>query len=141
MMQLIIEFAYTGSVSMTSDNALELFAAASYLSIMGIIEVYCNFLKDELYAEKCISIRQLCNLYYCPLLKQKTHQFILDNFEQVASTNELHLLSVEELCDYLDRDELIVRNESTVFEVIQRWITHAPEERNEHMVKLFSKVH
>ncbi|KAL7383476.1 hypothetical protein ABVT39_011431 [Epinephelus coioides] len=44
------------------------------------------------------------------------------------------------MADLIEKDELNVRQESTVFEAILCWINYAPEERRGHMATLLSKV-
>uniref|UniRef100_A0A3Q3XA61 BTB domain-containing protein n=1 Tax=Mola mola TaxID=94237 RepID=A0A3Q3XA61_MOLML len=140
VMQLIIEFAYTGTVSVTGGNVQELLLAADKLLVMAIVDTCCNFLEEQLCPENCIGIWQFTNFLLCPQLQLKAYQFILDKFQQVLCTEEFWQLSVKELCAILDRDELNVRKESTAFEAIHRWIAHAPETRQKNMVLLLSKV-
>lgn len=197
MMQLIINFAYDDDVAVTRQNVRELLLAALELKVMGIVEMCCEFLGEELCPENCIGFWQFISQQSTNIsqLQQETHQFmletkqfvygeeqstsilqlphqanqstlmneqvvsaeeqsinilqllsrahqfILDNFEQVFTTEEFHQLSAKELGDIIQSDELKVRKESTVFEAVHRWITHAPETRQEHLMELLSMVH
>uniref|UniRef100_A0A8C9WW43 Kelch like family member 10 n=1 Tax=Sander lucioperca TaxID=283035 RepID=A0A8C9WW43_SANLU len=126
MMQLIIEFAYTGSVSVTEDNAQELLLAADQL--------------NQLCPKNCIGIFQFTNICFASELQHKAYRCIIDHFEEVVFSEEFLQLSVQELTDILDRDDLNVRKESSVYESILRWITHVPEKRKGHITVLLSKV-
>ena len=141
MMQLIIEFAYTGSVLVTSVNAEDLLVAADHLIVISIVEACCDFLVEQLCKDNCIGIWQFTQFYYCPELQKKAFQYVLDTFEQVVSSEEFQQLSAQELSNILDSDNLNVRKERTAFEAVLRWITHAPERRKEDFALLFSKVH
>lgn len=139
-MQLIIEFAYTGSVSVTEDNAQELLLAADQLNVMDIVQIACDFLGEQLCPKNCIGIFQFTNICFASELQHKAYRCIIDHFEEVVFSEEFLQLSVQELTDILDRDDLNVRKESSVYESILRWITHVPEKRKGHITVLLSKV-
>uniref|UniRef100_A0A8C4ERN4 BTB domain-containing protein n=2 Tax=Dicentrarchus labrax TaxID=13489 RepID=A0A8C4ERN4_DICLA len=139
MMQLIIEFAYTGSVSVTEDNAQELLLATHQLYVMEIVQACSDFLGEQLSPKNCIGIWQLTNTCLSPELQRKAYRYITDHFEEVVSCEEFPHFSVRELTAILGRDDLNVRKESIVYEAILHWIAHAPEERKKHIAVLFSK--
>uniref|UniRef100_H2V3E4 Kelch like family member 10 n=1 Tax=Takifugu rubripes TaxID=31033 RepID=H2V3E4_TAKRU len=138
--RLIIFYAYTSTVPVTSTNAMELLLAADRYNVLGIVEVCCDFLMEMLSTENCIGIWQFSDICYCSQLQEKAFEFILCNFDQVISSKEFHQLSVEELCDIFDHDELNVKNESIVFEAICKWISHNSERRKRHFAILLPKV-
>uniref|UniRef100_A0AAZ1XMU9 BACK domain-containing protein n=1 Tax=Oreochromis aureus TaxID=47969 RepID=A0AAZ1XMU9_OREAU len=49
-------------------------------------------------------------------------------------------LTVEEVADILDREDLNVQLETTVYEALIKWISHVPAEREQHLTALLSKV-
>lgn len=138
--RLVILYAYTSTVLVTSTNAMELLLAADQYNVLGIVEACCKFLMETLSIENCIGIWQLSDACYCSQLQEKAFQFILYNFDQVISSKEFHQLSVEELCDIFDHDELNVKNESIVFEAICKWIGHNSKRRKKHFAVLLPKV-
>lgn len=119
---------------------MELFLAADQFNIMGIVEACRDFLMEMLSTDNCLAIWRFSDTYDCSQLQQKAFQFILYNFEKVISSKEFLQLSVEELCDIFDHDELNVKTESIVFEAICKWISHTPERRKKHMAVLLPKV-
>lgn len=139
-MQLIIKFAYTGSMSVTEDNVQELFEAADQLLVPDIQQVCCNFIMKRLSSENCIGIWQFTNFCFSPELQQKAYNYILRNFEAVVSSEEFLQLSVQELTGILAKDELCVTDEKSLYEAIIKWMAHAPTERNRHFPALLSKV-
>ncbi|XP_063754747.1 kelch-like protein 10 [Eleginops maclovinus] len=140
MMALIIEFAYTGCVSVTDDNVQELLLAADQLDVAGIVQNCCNFLEERLSIKNCIGIYQLTTSICCSGLKHNSFCYILDHFEEVVFSQEFQQLSVENFTAIIGRDELNVRKECTVYEAILLWIAHSPEERKGHIAALLSKV-
>lgn len=140
MMQLIIEFAYTGTVFMTEDNAQELLLAADQLNVTDLTQACCDFLREQLCPKNCIGIWQFTNICFLSRLQHEAFKYIVDNFEEVVISEEFQHLSVQELLDILKRDDLSVTKENTVFEAVLQWIAHASEIRKKHLVLLLSKV-
>ena len=141
MMKLIIEYAYTRTVPITPDNVEKLLAAADQFNIMGIVRGCCEFLKSELCLDNCIGICKFTDYYYCPELRQKAYMFILHNFEEMVKVSAEFLeLSVTELKDIIEKDELNVKQEDAVFEAILKWISHDPQNRKQHISVLLPKV-
>ncbi|XP_071758375.1 kelch-like protein 10 [Centroberyx gerrardi] len=141
MMRLLIEFAYTRSVPVTEENVEELLVAADQLCVMGVVRSCCEFLEAQLCPENCIGIWNFVDVYYCPDLRSKAFLFILRHFEEIVDASEEFLaLSLQQLTDILERDDLNVRQESMAFEAVLRWIGHSPEEREGHISVLLPKV-
>ncbi|XP_068166107.1 kelch-like protein 10 [Antennarius striatus] len=138
MMEVIIGFAYSGSVSVTEENVQDLLIAADYLIVTGIVEACNNFLEENLTPENCIGVRGF--LVSHPQVLHKAHFLLMNKFEEVVSSQEFLELSLQELTDILDSDELNVNDEKTVYEAIVRWINHEPERRTSHLPALLSKV-
>ena len=141
MMKLIIEYAYTRTVPITADNVEALLIAADQFNVMGIVRLCCEFLKSQLCSENCIGIHRLTDHYYCPDLREAAWTFILHHFEEMTtvSTEFLHL-SVNELKNIIEKDELNVKEEAAVFEALVKWIAHDPQNRRQHTAVLLSKV-
>ncbi|XP_068165914.1 kelch-like protein 10 [Antennarius striatus] len=137
-MEVIIDFAYSGSVSVTEDNVQELLIAADSLDILDIVEACNNFLEENLTPENCIGVRRLS--ISSPQVQHKAHFLLMNKFEEVVYSEEFLELSLQELTDILDSDELNVNEEKIVYEAVVRWIDHAPEQRNTHLPALLPKA-
>ncbi|XP_068166112.1 kelch-like protein 10 [Antennarius striatus] len=138
MMEVIIGFAYSGSVSVTEENVQDLLIAADYLIVTGIVEACNNFLEENLTPENCIGVRRFT--ISCPQVQHKAHFLLMNRFEEVVSSENFLELNLQELSDILDSDELNVNDEKTVYEAIVRWINHEPERRTSHLPALLSKA-
>ncbi|XP_057712925.1 kelch-like protein 10 [Corythoichthys intestinalis] len=139
LMQLLIDFAYTGSVSVSEDNVKDLLIAADKFDIPGIIQTCSDFLTKQLRPENCISIWQFSKNCHTPELQLNAYQYILYHFDAVAKCYELGQLSMKDFCDILERDDLFVK-ENAVYEAILHWTAHAPGERAKNMPMLLAKV-
>ncbi|TNN43469.1 Kelch-like protein 10 [Liparis tanakae] len=140
VMRILIEFAYTGSVSVTVDNVQELLLAADQLGVLGVVKTCCDFLGERLGEENCVGIFRFTDVVYCPELQRRAHRYMVGHFEAVARHEEFPLLSLQQLVAVLERDDLNVSDERVAFEAVLRWIHHLPEEREAHVAVLLSKV-
>ncbi|XP_068170709.1 kelch-like protein 10 [Antennarius striatus] len=138
MMQVIVDFAYSGSVSVTEENIQDLLIATDYLIVTDIVEACNNFLLEHLTPENCIGVRRFT--ISGPQAQHKAHFLLMNRFEEVVSSQEFLELSLQELSDILDSDDLNVDEEKTVYEAAVRWINHEPEQRTSHLPALLSKA-
>ncbi|XP_072574751.1 kelch-like protein 10 isoform X1 [Paramormyrops kingsleyae] len=137
----IIEYAYTYSVLVTADNVESLLAAADQLNILGIVQRCSGFLHDQLCTENCIGLLKIADVYCLRELHKSAFNLILRNFKEVAITSEeFPDLTLHELSEIIEKDELNVREEGVVFEAILRWIMHEPANRKAHISVLLPKV-
>ncbi|KAM5148024.1 kelch-like protein 10 [Mantella aurantiaca] len=141
MMRLLIEYAYTHSATVTTDNVEELFMAADQFNVLGLINRCSEFLVGQLCPQNCIGFCRFSRHFCWPELRHKVHAYLLQHFQDVVRTSEeFPDLSVTELLDIIDKDELNVKREDTVFEAVVKWIDHRPAERSRHIATLLPQV-
>ncbi|KAM4736794.1 kelch-like protein 10 [Anableps anableps] len=141
LMCLIIEFAYTGNVPLTRQNAQELFIVADRYNMTDLLQACSDFLEKQLSPLNCLSIWMLTDTFYHPALREKAKLYALSHFEEVVDTcADFLLLSANQLVQIIESDLLIVKQEKIVYKAILKWIAHAPEERKGHSSLLFSKI-
>ncbi|XP_036408745.1 kelch-like protein 10 [Megalops cyprinoides] len=141
MMRLIIEYAYTRSVLVTEDNVGRLLPAADQFCVLGIVQACADFLEARLCLQNCISIWRFTDVYFCPELRCQASRFILQHFEEIGRASQEFLeLTLAELCDIIERDNLNVKQEDVVFSSVVRWIAHKPHERKGYLSTVLPKI-
>ncbi|CAH0729985.1 unnamed protein product, partial [Brenthis ino] len=124
-MSLILDYAYTGTCMVTADNVENLLPYADQFDVVGVIQLCCQFLLQELQPHNCLGIFKFARCYFCSDLEKKGKLYIRQNFARILKEcNEFKLLSFEELEDILRDDELNVKNEEIVFQAIKIWVEH-----------------
>ncbi|KAM4691914.1 kelch-like protein 10 [Rhinophrynus dorsalis] len=140
-LSLILDYVYTKTVTITPNNVHKLLVAAKHFGILGVVNECCQFLEGQLCLENCISTWKFATYHHCPELRQKSLLFILHKFEDIVKVSTEFLdLSAMELCELIEKDDLISKQEDTVFQAIVNWIDHSPEKRKEHISLLLPKV-
>ncbi|XP_073438388.1 kelch-like protein 10 [Dendrobates tinctorius] len=141
IMKLVLEYAYTWTVPINADNVENLFIAADYFNILGLLQLCSDFMITQLCPENSLGIYKFTDYYYCPKLHQKAYAYILHNFENIMKTlDEFLELSPTELKGLLENDELNVKQEEAAFEAIIKWINHNPASRQEYISALLPEV-
>lgn len=51
---LILDYAYTGSCNVTADNVEQLLPLADQFEVLGVVQLCCQFLLQELRPENCL---------------------------------------------------------------------------------------
>ncbi|KAG9331822.1 hypothetical protein JZ751_016943 [Albula glossodonta] len=141
VMRLFIEHIYEHTLTVTEDNVTPLLKAAKEFSFLGVAQACIDFLKAQLCPKNCIGIWNAAESQLCPDLRHCAFRFILHNFEEVGrSSAEFLDLSLTQLCDIIGDDELNVRQEDVVFDLLLRWIEHSPSEREPCISALLPQV-
>ena len=141
MMAFIIEYAYTRTIEVNSDNVERLLITADQFHVVGLIKQCTTFLGSQLAYDNCIGIYNFAKAFFCHHLCRLAHNFILENFCEIAQqSNEILGLSKEELEAILDSDDLNVKNEETVFELVIRWVKHNESERLPNIASLMKCI-
>ena len=76
-MKLIIEWAYTRSVTIDSSNVEKLLPAADQFQELGLKTKCAEFLESNLHYENVIGIRRFATLYYCNSLRDAAHSYLM----------------------------------------------------------------
>ncbi|XP_017775933.1 PREDICTED: kelch-like protein 10 [Nicrophorus vespilloides] len=141
MMKLLINYAYLRKLDITPENVYKIIATADYLSILGILDMCCEYLERTITPTNCVGIMQFAKAQFLQRLHEACWRYVMRYFPQIATTSaELTNLPVDDLQAIINADELNVKSEEIVWEAILRWINHRPEERKKHIVTLMKCI-
>lgn len=141
MMELLIDYAYTSEVNITSANAMELFEAADRFNVLGLLQECINFLESEIGVENCIGLWKFARYYNNKQLKDICWAYVTAHFPTVVELSDEFLqLSVDELLEIIKDDKLAVRSEDDVYNAVMKWAEHSPRERKDECFQLLSGV-
>uniref|UniRef100_A0A8C6S8V8 Kelch like family member 10 n=1 Tax=Neogobius melanostomus TaxID=47308 RepID=A0A8C6S8V8_9GOBI len=142
VMEILLDYVYTGVLSVTNENFQELFITADRFNLSGFTQACCRAMEEQLTPQNAISAWWFSNTYYYPELGSQVFDYIMKHFEEVIARCEEDFLqlSIEDLGKIIGEDRLNVREESTVFEAVLSWIIHDRRERERHLTELLSKI-
>ncbi|XP_019876075.2 kelch-like protein 17 isoform X3 [Aethina tumida] len=138
--ELLIQYAYTGQITITPDNVQVLLPASSILQMQEVREACCRFLLRQLHPTNCLGIRSFADTHSCKELHLKSHVYALQNFQQVIATEEFLLLPFQEVKDLISNSQLNISSEEDVFTAVLNWVKHDLPDRSQYISKLMVHV-
>ncbi|XP_066272093.1 kelch-like protein 6 [Branchiostoma lanceolatum] len=141
-LQLLVDFAYTCEITITSDNVQQLYEAANMLQVEPVEEDCRKFLTDRLISnpETCLGTLILADKLSCSHLYELARSCALKSFASVCMTEEFLHLPVDYLKTYLSDDGLHAKKEEEVLDAIMLWVKHDLEERQRYLKELIECV-
>ena len=88
VMEDLLQYVYTGNVSVSEESAHNLIVIADYLLLPGLKTMACNFLKENVTIENCIVNYYFAEKYQCAELKEEAREVINSNFSAVMETDD-----------------------------------------------------
>nr|CAH7766918.1 unnamed protein product [Callosobruchus chinensis] len=137
---LLVEYAYSGQIVITTDNVQVLLPASGLLQMQEVREACCRFLLRQLHPTNCLGIRSFADTHSCKELHHKSHIYALQNFQQVVCTEEFLLLPFDEVNDLISNSQLNISSEEDVFTAVLNWVKHDLAERSKHIPRLMQHV-
>ncbi|XP_065529913.1 kelch-like protein 30 isoform X1 [Lathamus discolor] len=140
-LEMLLDFAYTGKVTINQDNVEGLMRTSSQLHFPTIQKVCSRYLRQQMDATNCLGICEFGESHGCPEVSSKAWSFLQENFEAVSLQEEFLQLSKERLAVYLSKDQLQVQEEQSLAEAVLRWVRHDPGSRAQFLPELLELAH
>ncbi|XP_071479757.1 kelch repeat and BTB domain-containing protein 8-like [Diadema antillarum] len=128
-LRLLLDFMYTGSVTLNDGNVQDAFVTANLLQVMPLIHFCAEYLEKSLSVVNCIGIYCLASSYSCTSLQETAWEFINYNFAQVCGQDEFMSAPSSVVKSIAGSRMLNVSCEGDVFEAVFRWFTKDPESK------------
>lgn len=138
ILDCLLEFAYTGKLTINQSNVEGLICTSSQLQFQTVRAVCSRYLQHQIDATNCLGILEFGEIHGCPEVVAKAWAFLLENFEAVQQGEEFLLLEKDRLAGCLSNEGLQIRSESTRVEAILKWVRHHKESRLCHLQELLS---
>ena len=139
-MDRLLSYLYTGEIQISEANAEDLIAAANYLLLPRLKNISCKFIERHMSASNCIFNYLFAEKYECKELKNYAAELIKQNFTTVGKSKEFVQLSCDQIKDLISGDDIVIRAEEDIFEIILEWIGHNQENRERYFPDLFRHV-
>ncbi|KAL9972409.1 hypothetical protein ACROYT_G018707 [Oculina patagonica] len=139
VMEEVLEYLYTGHVDINENNAYDLLQITDFLIIPSLKKLSSKFILQNLSSSNCIKAYYSAERYQCPELQKSARDFTFANFMDVTQSDDFLDLSVTQVEEWISRDDIIVKAEKEVFQVIVKWMEKA-ESRKENFFELFCCV-
>jgi actin-binding protein IPP len=137
---LLLGYIYTGNITVTSSNVVQLVDAGRLFQLDDIVEYCCDFLISELTVENCLGILSLGQLHSCIGLSATILNYVHLHFEEVCKNEEFLQLDWSILLSFLESDSIKISSEDDVFIAVLKWVTYDTENRCRYIKQLLDHV-
>lgn len=138
--RLLVEFAYSTKLEITTDNVQSLMTAASLFNFPAVFEATSKFLSKQLHHTNCLGIRSFARTHGSSELMGAATAYLREHFMDTVKNDEYVNLSADDLAFLLDSEDLNVSSEEDVYQAVQMWLLHSPDDRKEHLPLLLRSV-
>jgi len=139
----LIEYIYTGAVTLEGENVEGLLNAACSFEIPALTRACCDWLSLQLNSFNAIGIWWLArnaNCEYTSHLQEEAKSYIIANFTTICKEAEFLELEYEELKEIIQEDNLCVEGEEDVFSAVVYWVEMDEEGRSPYFCDLLQCV-
>ncbi|XP_078371894.1 kelch-like protein 11 [Oculina patagonica] len=140
VMEEVLEYLYTGHVDINERNAFDLLQIADFLVVPSLKELACEFVSSELSPSNCINAYYTAVKYQCYALQKRARDFIFANFIDVTHSDDFLNLSVTQVEEWISSDDITVKAEEGVFQVIVKWMERDESKKLQSFYELFRHV-
>ena len=140
VMDQLLSYLYTGEIKVSETSAEDLIASANYLLLPRLKNIACKFIERHMSASNCIFNYLFAEKYECKELQNYAGELIKQNFATVGKSKEFSQLSCDHIKDFISSDDIVIRAEEDIFEIIVEWIEQNQEERERYFAELFRHV-
>ena len=117
----LLDFMYSSSLEICEENVQNLLAGANLLQLTSVVDACCEFLKVRVDHENCLGIAAFSEMHGCADLHTFSWRYALENFSDVALTEEFLTTPASYLIDLIKSEDLNVHSEEEVLECVLRW--------------------
>lgn len=136
----IIEYLYTGTVTIATENAPDIFNAAALLQLKKLRVVSEKYLIKCTSAENCLQMISLAQKWNSRELLETAYQCMGANFAHVVKSSDFPKMEGKDLKAVISSDHLVIASECEVYEAVKRWIESDNEQRLRYVPLLMSQV-
>jgi len=139
----LIEYIYTGDITLEKENVVGLLNAACRYEIPALARPCCDWLSLQLDSHNAVGILWLARKdesIYTKDLEEEAKAFIIAHFRSVYEKDEFDELEYEDLKEVIQHDDLCVESEGDVFDAVAKWVEADEDGRSPYMEVLLQCV-
>ena len=137
----VVAYIYSGNVELTVEKTEKLIPASVSLMLPELTKECGNFLGERNSdTSDCIPVYKIAKANSLEDTAQKAWETMLDQFQDIITTNAFKELTETEVQEYISDKDLNVASEDPVFEAVVTWVRHDMENRKDKFEKLLKNV-
>ncbi|XP_044758542.1 kelch-like protein 18 [Coccinella septempunctata] len=138
-LEALINFAYSGKVTLDPSNVQSIMIGASFLQLSKVRDACANYLLQRLHPQNALGFRDFADSLGCNSLAESVDKYVETYFHEVSQNEEFLNLPVTDVKKLLKKNDLRVESEEQVFEACMRWVKYK-ENRKDYLPELLALV-
>ncbi|XP_078584591.1 kelch-like protein 6 [Branchiostoma floridae x Branchiostoma japonicum] len=122
------------------DKVQSLYQAADLLQLDYVRDTCGSYMAMNIEGSSCVDLYKFADVFSVDIVKKSCLKWKASHFTEVASSEEFCNLGVNELTDIISHDELDVKEETTVWEAVVRWLQHSRRDRLRHLPSILPHI-
>ncbi|XP_078493669.1 kelch-like protein 25 [Ciona intestinalis] len=120
-LEKLIDFMYTGKININTNNVCALLAVSDFLHMHRIRNLCIEYLLTTVSPQNCFTIQALAECYTIPQLTEKSNKFVVENYQQVVSSDQFRKLSKDDVIRLLQSTHGTVSSD-LVYTAVMNWV-------------------
>ena len=120
-LEIIMDFIYSGTIEFDYSSLGEILNAASHLQVQTALDLCSDYMISLLSFSNADELLPIADMYSLDKVMAHYSNKVLSNFEEFALTDQFLRLSAHQLCRYLADDNLKVKSERSLYDMVAKW--------------------
>lgn len=138
-LKFVVDFIYTCDGEITSDNVLDIVAAATIMGVTALEKACCNYWERTITEENCIEYMLIADQYGFDSLLLKAYQVIGSNWKKLSNTADFTRIDQKNLVRILETRK-ITANQKHILDGVVKWLKIKDPEKTEVSVSLLTMI-
>ncbi|XP_019640369.1 PREDICTED: kelch-like protein diablo [Branchiostoma belcheri] len=139
-LEAILDYMYTGSITI-DYNTVDKILPSSDLLLLSDVKSFCaDYLEKNMDCSNCLGVRYFAETYRLGDLAQKSEKFVLANFPEVMTHDEVLELPLNKLEELLTNEAICIREERLACDLVLRWAAADPDKRVAHLARVLALI-
>ena len=135
--KVLIDYMYTGNITLNQENVLNILAAADYLQINDVCQYCFDFFKSVISVENWFTIFASLRLYENDSVLAQLYQVCSANFNIISLSQDFMNFAINNLSSIIQSIDRSIVNEMSIYKTIINWIRHDEANRKNELPSVF----
>eukprot|EP00058_Branchiostoma_floridae_P004260 XP_002589748.1 hypothetical protein BRAFLDRAFT_97799 [Branchiostoma floridae] len=136
----ILSYIYSGTLHVSLDKVQPLYQAADLLQLDYVRDTCSSYMAMNVECSNCVDMYKFADDFFVDIVQKRCLQWIARHFAEFSFNKEFSSLSVKNVTEIISHDELDVKEETTVWEAVVRWVQHSREDRLHHLPSILPYI-
>ncbi|XP_035676101.1 kelch repeat and BTB domain-containing protein 8-like [Branchiostoma floridae] len=129
MLEEILSYIYSGTLHVSVDKVQPLYQAADLLQLDYVRDTCSSYITMNVERSNYLDLYKFADVFSIDIVLKHCLLWIARFFTEFFCSEEFCSLSVNNLIEIISHDELDVKEETTVWEAVVRWVQHSRQDR------------